>query len=202
MQGVSHDIEILRIAKFDKQKAFELAFNTFWEPIYRQAYRKVQSEDTAKDLTQEVFIVLWENINNLTGYDKLLPYLYAVLRNKTLKLFEKDAVRLRYAINLSSPENAAESVESSSHQLLVGKELLSVITDEVAKMPPRMKEIYVLKRNSYFSVRDIAEKLCVSEQTVKNQLQSATKRLKSRVKDYDPSLVMMILTLAEIFLKN
>jgi len=198
MQSTVTDIEILLIAKTDKRKAFELAFSIFWETLYRQAYRKVQSQDTAKDLTQEVFITFWDNLDKLTDYDKLLPYLYTVLRNKTLKLFEKDAVRFRYATSLSSAE---ETTEPSSHHLLLGKELLSVITDEVEKMPPRMKEIYVLKKNSYFSISDIAEKLCLSEQTVKNQLQSATNRLKTRLRDYDPSLIMLSLAILQIYCK-
>lgn len=198
MQSIVTDIDILLLAKSDKQRAFELAFSMFWEPLYRQAFRRVQSAETAKDLTQEVFVMLWSNLDKLTDYDKLLPYLYAVLRNKTLKLFEKDVIRLRYANRMSLAEQIGEP---STHHLFLGKELLSVIKDEVEKMPPRMKEIYVLKKNSYCSIRDIAEKLCLSEQTVKNQLQGATNRLKIRLRDYDPSLIMLFMALAGILSK-
>ncbi len=196
MYDISSDNEILLIAQKDKQKAFELAFSKFWEPLYRQAYRKVQSSDTAKDLTQEVFITLWDNLDKLTYHNNLLPYLYVVLRNKTLRLFEKNEVRLRYAMTLALKQ---EEQAPSSHHLLLEKELLSIVSDEVERMPPRMKEIYVLKKDNYLSIKDIAEKLSLSEQTVKNQLYHASQRLRARLKDYDPSLMMISMALSTFF---
>lgn len=179
------DAEILLIAETDKRKAFELAFNQFWEPLYRKARRKVQDENAAKDLVQDVFIVLWGSFDKLKGNEMLLPYLYAVLRNKILKLFEKDEVRLRYAVKVSSAE---ENLEPSSHQLLLNKELRAVISKEIDKMPTRMKEIYILKKDKDFSIKEIAQKLSLSEQTVKNQLLSAYRRLKEGLKHYGSSL--------------
>jgi len=193
----SSNHKILAIAQTDKQKAFEMAFHEFWETLFRQAYRKVQSVDIAKDLTQEVFITLWDKLENLNEEDKLQAYLFAILRNKTLQLFEKDEVRLRYAMNHSHSD---EKFAPSSHHLLLGKEVLSIISDEVARMPPRMKEIYTLKKDNYFSIKDIAEKLSLSEQTVKNQLHRASQRLRARLKDYDPSLMAIpVILLSPLF---
>ena len=192
MSNVS-DHEILLTAQKDKRRAFQMAFDRFWQPLYRQAYRKVQSEDADKDLTQEVLIALWHNFDKLDESDNLQAYLYAILRNKTLKLFEKDEVRLRYAMSLNSIE---EEYAPSVDHLLLGKELSFIISAEVERMPARMKEIYVLQKYKYFSIKDIAEKLCLSEQTVKNQLYTASKRLRERLKEYDPSLVIHLLILS------
>ena len=46
-------------------------------------------------------------------------------------------------------------------------------------------DIFLLKKEESFSIRQIAEQLNISEQTVKNQLQSAYQRLKLRLRDYD-----------------
>jgi RNA polymerase sigma-70 factor, ECF subfamily len=189
MRTESIDIEILIIAKTDKKKAFEIAFASYWECLFQHAYRKVQSEELAKDLTQETFIAFWNNLDMLAGQQKVLPYLYGVIRNKTLKLFETNSVRMRYAMNLAKSEPAADH----SHSLLLSKELQGIITAEIDKMPPRMREIYQLKKDDCISIRDIAEKLSLSEQTVKNQLQNAYYRLRLRLHDYEPYLVVIIL---------
>ena len=47
----------------------------------------------------------------------------------------------------------------------------------VDTFPPRLKNIYILSRERHLSVKEIAEKLAVSEQTVKNQLTELLKRL-------------------------
>lgn len=190
------DSHILAIAQTNKTKALELAFDNYWELLFRHAYRKLQSEELAKDLAQEVFIIMWENLEKLMVQDDLLPYLYAVLRNRILIQYKKDNVRLRYAVDHAKKE---ESLEPSSHQLLLNKELQSVINDEISKMPSRMREIYSLKKEENRSIKEISEKLNLSEQTVKNQLQNASNRLKLRLNSYDPSLFKIGLIISGVF---
>ena len=184
------DQEILLIARADAGKAFEIAFDQYWSPLYHQAYKKTQSKDLSKDLVQDVFIALWDNLEALSQQDSLLPYLYTILRNNTLKQFERNTVRMKHAMKRVEYN---DDFELTSHHLLLSKELHAIITDEISKMPARMKEIYGLKREQNFSIRQIAEALSLSEQTVKNQLHAATIRLKERVKIYDPSLISLAL---------
>lgn len=144
----------------------------------------------AKDLVQDVFIAMWDNMEKLSTQESLLPYLYTVLRNKTLHQFEKDHVRLKFAIDRAVVN---DQFELSAHHLLLNKELQAIIADEISKMPKKMKQIYDLKKEENFSIRQIAEMLDLSEQTVKNQLHTATTRLKDRVRLYDASLISVAL---------
>ena len=185
MLHVSDD-EILTVSVKDKHKAFELAFNQYWQPLFRQAFKKLQSEEVAKDMVQEVFVAFWDNFGKLTVGMQLLPYLYGILRNKVLQHYEKNAVRLRYAMTVAI---APESSAPSAYNLLLSKELQSVIRDEIDKMPDRMREIYLLRKEEQLSAKEIAERLRLSEQTIKNQLQTATNRLRLRVKGYDSSFI-------------
>ncbi|HMI02880.1 MAG TPA: sigma-70 family RNA polymerase sigma factor [Pedobacter sp.] len=190
------DSHILATAQTNKTKALELAFDNYWELLFRHAYRKLQSDELAKDVVQEVFIAMWENLEKLTAQNELLPYLYAVLRNRILIQYKKNSVRLRYAVDHAKKE---ESFEPSSHQLLLNKELQSIINDEISKMPSRMREIYSLKKEGDCSIKEISEKLSLSEQTVKNQLQNASNRLKQRLNCYDPSLFKIGLIISGVY---
>jgi RNA polymerase sigma factor (sigma-70 family) len=176
----------LAIVWSEKIQVFETAFNNFWDELYRHTYRKTQAEDVSKDLVQEAFIVLWDSLDNLKGPEEILPFLYGTLRNKTLREFEKSEIHLRYT---QSAAVADSPFDASSENLLLNRELEAVIAGEVTKMPVRMKEIYILKKEENFSIRQIAEKLGLSEQTVKNQLQSAYGRLRSCLKDYNSPIV-------------
>jgi RNA polymerase sigma-70 factor, ECF subfamily len=190
------DEEILSIAGNDRHSAFELAFHQYWERLFWQAVKKVQSEDIAKDLVQETFISFWDNIGKLPAQTPLLAYLYGILRNKVLQHYEKNEVRLRYAMSVAA---APENTEPSSHHLLLGKELQTIVKDEINKMPARMREIYLLQKESQLSIKEIAEQLKLSEQTIKNQLHMAATRLKDRIKGYDASfLVLMAVVLYDL----
>lgn len=190
------DQEILLLAREDQGKAFDIAFNQYWPVLYQHAFKKVQSKDLAKDLVQDVFVAMWDNISKLAVQDSLLPYLYTVLRNNTLKQFEKDNVRLKYALNRISYQ---DDFELTSHHLLLSKELQAIINDEMSKMPARMKEIYELKKEQNFSIKQIAEQLGLSEQTVKNQLHTASNRLKERIRVYDPGLIAIALMVSGLY---
>ncbi|MBB5638716.1 RNA polymerase sigma-70 factor (ECF subfamily) [Pedobacter cryoconitis] len=177
--------DFFSLLDLDKNKAFEKLFDQFWQPLYRKAYSKVQSEDVAKDLVQEVFIAFWDNLGSLNEGFNIPAYLHGILRNKILKIFEKDAVRLKHALQICPVDSA---FDFCSHELLLEKELKSIIEDEVNRMPSRMKEIYVLKKDDNFSVKQIADELGLSEQTIKNQLQNAYNRLRLKLKEYNPDL--------------
>ncbi|MES2276230.1 MAG: sigma-70 family RNA polymerase sigma factor [Bacteroidota bacterium] len=181
------DEQILQLALFNKRAAFELAYDTYWQDLYRQAYRKTQSTDLSKDLVQEVFCAFWENMDTLSIVRHLQNYLFGVLRNKTLMQFERSGVHLRYAMKLAT---RAEDMEASVHQALTNKELEGVINAEINKMPPRMKNIFLLKKEKDYSIREIAQQLEISEQTVKNQLQNAYNRLKTGLQGYDINLAI------------
>ncbi|MET0636754.1 MAG: sigma-70 family RNA polymerase sigma factor [Chitinophagaceae bacterium] len=194
----SLDHTILKIALSDKRKAFDLAFNQHWQVIYLHACRKIQSDQVAKDITQEVFLVLWNNMDDLAGQSAILPYLYGILRNMVFRQYEKDAVRLRYAHAVRPAEwNADNVVEDWLQQ----KELYAMVSDEIDKMPPRMKMIYALKKEENLSINEISNQLRLSEQTVKNQLQNAYNRLRTRLKGYRlPVISLLIAVVPKYFL--
>lgn len=188
------DINFFLLVKSDKHRAFKLVFEAYWHAVYKQAYKRVQCADRAKDLVQDSFLSLWDKIDLLDSEGSVLAYLYAVLRNKVLKLYEKDEVRARYAISVTALEAPSDLYAQDA---LIEKELKVLIEKEVASMPPRMREIYLLKKDEELSVKQIAVNLSLSEQTIKNQLQTAYQRLRVRVKDYNP-----VLEPNELFLKK
>lgn len=174
---------------------FGRMFRLHWESFFLLACRKVGSSETAKDLVQEAFITLWDRRELLSDESKIPGFLYGVLRNKILQLFEKNEVRLRYVLETArtEPEEAA-----SAHKQLIEKEVAEVIQQAMAGLPSRMKEIYVLKKEKGYSVRQIAGLLNLSEQTVKNQLHLALKRLRAQLSNYHRPLVKT-LAIATLF---
>jgi RNA polymerase sigma-70 factor (ECF subfamily) len=182
------------LVKLNKNKAFNLVFDAYWAALYKQAYKKVRCHDLAKDLVQDVFVSLWDKIELLDAEGSVLAYLFAILRNKILKLYEKDEVRLRYAVNMAINANLSD-IHSQNN--LLEKELKAIIDAEVQRMPLRMREIYLLKKDDDLSIREIAEDLSLSEQTVKNQLQMAYQRLRTKIKNYDSSLALLALFIAK-----
>lgn len=178
------DDSFLFLVKSDKKLAFQIIFDGYWTLLYKQALKKVQCKDAAKDLVQDSFLTLWDKIDSFDKEVSILAYLYGILRNKTLKLYEKNEVRARYAISVATKD---AQLDIHSQDALLEKELSGIINNEIANMPPRMREIYLKKRDNDISIREIATDLSLSEQTIKNQLQTAYQRLRASVQNYASS---------------
>jgi len=65
------------------------------------------------------------------------------------------------------------------------KEFKEFIESEIKRLPDRMQQIFRMSREDDISIADIAHQLNISEQTVKNQLTEALKRLRASIKTRD-----------------
>ncbi len=76
--------------------------------------------------------------------------------------------------------------------LLDEKEILAIVEAEIQNLPPKMKEIFELSRKENLTHREIAEKLNISDQTVKKQVQNALKILKPKIRALEAGLFVLL----------
>jgi RNA polymerase sigma factor (sigma-70 family) len=109
----------------------------------------------------------------------LQTYLFAVIRHKIVDKIRKNITREEYAaVRQSLVEAFSEDVVEKQVE---ANELKQTIEKSLNQLSPRVKEIYRLSREEGLSNREIAEKLSLSEQTVKNQLSAALKHLRETI---------------------
>ncbi|MVZ62312.1 sigma-70 family RNA polymerase sigma factor [Sphingobacterium humi] len=159
-------------------EAFKRLFDSYWKKIYRLAKQKLANEEDASDITQDVFYVIWKNRGYWQVKNHIEGYLTSMLRHKIYDFYAKRD-KLPVFVPLDDQEeywdyNFAESTREdyTEENLLVRK--------EIDAMPEKMKEIFLLSRFENLSALQIAEKLGISVQTVRNQISSALKRLRDR----------------------
>lgn len=160
--------------------AFSELYSRFWEPFYLFVYRRLKNEDDAKDVVQNVFVNIWLRRAQIAVNGAAEPYLYTMLRNEMLRAISgniKDRSRQQEMEILLQPE---------LEQLLtpLQKEtIFSHIDGLVNELPERMKQVYRLSHEEQLGVREIASRLELSEQTVRNHLNAALKKLRFGLKE-------------------
>lgn len=170
--------ELLDLLKGGDEAALQEIFLRFDHLLYQYAFRKLRSEEEAKDVVQETFIALWNTRKTLKINVSLASYLYRSVLNRVLNIFKHEAVVRKY---VGKQQLAAHTETTGTDFLLREKELRKIIEDEIAAMPPRMREIYRLKHQKYLSTKDVAEILNLSELTVSTQVKRALQRLRKRL---------------------
>ena len=74
-------------------------------------------------------------------------------------------------------ESAAVN-ENQFFDALASDDIQKLLMAEVENLPPDMKRIFLLSRQEHLSTTEIAQRLSLSPQTVKNQISNAIRRLR------------------------
>ncbi|MDB5090483.1 MAG: polymerase sigma-70 factor, subfamily, partial [Mucilaginibacter sp.] len=113
--------------------------------------------------------------DSLNISSNLQSYLFTILRRRIVDKIRKNITREEYAVMLQS---LTTPHYSTTEQQIAEKDLKQQIRNALNELPPRVQEIYHLSREENLNTREIAEKLNLTEQTVKNQLTVALKHLR------------------------
>jgi len=172
------DQQLTDLLKSGDQLAFSEIYSRYSGVIYMYAFKLTADADVAKDITQELFISLWDLRESTAFKTSLSSYLYTAVKYKFLKQVAHQKVRKVYAEKfLLTMEGAA----SSTDMYLEEKDLIKTIERLVLLLPPKMARAFILSKLQFRTHEEIAVELGVSEKTVKNLISQAVTQLKPKI---------------------
>jgi RNA polymerase sigma-70 factor (ECF subfamily) len=146
--------------------------------------------DEAEDLTQEIFIRIWQNKQKLEEVENLDNYLFIVSRNYLFSYLRKRI------ISQSLPDSATllEELMVPDAQMEI-KELQDIIQNGIDQMPAQQQSVFKLSRFEGQSYDQIALRLNISKSTVKWHIIAGLANLKKLLKNHPSSFVQIVATL-------
>lgn len=186
------DKELTDLLKSGDQSAFTEIYNRYWSVMYAHVYKMLRDREEAKDVIQEIFSKLWLKATEIRSNQNLAGLLYVAARNRVLNLMEQNRVRNDYVKSIAS---FISEIDPSAIDHVDEKKLTQIIEQEILNLPPKMREIFEMSRKENLSHKEIAEKLNISDQTVKKQVQNALKIIRPKISN------LSIFVLALIILK-
>jgi len=168
------DKELLMAMSSGDQHAFTILFNRHWKELFSFVHRLTKDESETKDILQDVFVHIWKNRERLYANDSFLPYLNTVAYSNIMMSFRRSKIELQGTDTLL--QMVERSMESDDHLLYT--EAKQSVDRALEKMPINMRQCFRLSRYEDKSIREIAAELGLSEQTVKNNISEALRRLR------------------------
>nr|WP_256471380.1 RNA polymerase sigma-70 factor [Solitalea agri] len=168
---------MLNLIKQDNKNAFEELYNRHWERLFAIACYKLSSKDDAIDLLQDLFFLFWEKRNEIVITESVAAYLNVMLKYRVFNFYKHTQVKQMHSDHVKATHSEQDS--STIDQLNLN-ELNRSLKLEIEQMPEKMREVFLLSRMEGLSISEIAHRLSISEQTVKNQISNGIKRLKNR----------------------
>lgn len=168
------NVLLSRFQNGDRQ-AFETIYSRYAYGLVDYAAGKLASLDEARDVVHDLFVELWTRREKVMVSSSLRAYLFTAARYRIIDHIRKN-IRKEYYASLTL--SLGTDTDYATQDAILHKDLNQQIEAEINNLPPRTREIFRLSRQQHMSVQEIARELQLSDQTVKNQLTTALRKLR------------------------
>jgi RNA polymerase sigma-70 factor, ECF subfamily len=174
------------------REAFESLVQRYDRDVLRLALNILHSPEDARDVYQETFLKVYRNLHRFRLDSSFYTWLYRIVTNVCLDHLRRRRSRPEDQAPVSAsalrgdlPERDFFDGQSDSgadpEQSLLGQEIGERIGRALAVLSPRERLIFELKHNQGMRLRAIGEALGTTEETVKNSLFRATRKLRAQL---------------------
>lgn len=179
-------ILITGLKKRDKD-SFEEFVNLYKDRLYNITIGLVQNAEDAEDLTQEIFVEVFNSISDFREDASLNTWLYRIAVNKSLELIRKRNRKKRFAFVTSLfGEKEELQIPDFEHPgvKLENKERAAVLFKAIARLPENQRTAFTLSKMEDFSYKEISETMKTSVSSVESLLFRARSNLKKYLENY------------------
>lgn len=171
----SFDIhQLIRQIADGDEFAFRLLFDHYKERFYVVALKMAHSENRAEEIVQETFVSIWTKRELIAVAIKPEAYLYTILQNHVYAHFRKVVQEQRLKLKLAGRSEECEEVIETA---MIEKERKSTLENVISLLPPQQRRVYLLAKRDGMSRNEIAKRLNISPNTVRNHLSAAIESL-------------------------
>jgi len=160
---------VKRVAAGD-ECAFRSIFDAYKMAFFSAAYKMTYNSFIAEEITQEAFVNIWVKRQLVATARKPEDYIFGILHNCIYQYFRRQAREFRLKKEVQSRHLTAEDPVEQS---IIDKELHQAFESVINQMPTQQKLVFRLAKQEELSREEIAHKLNLSPNTVRNHLAAA-----------------------------
>ncbi len=173
--------KLVRRLRKGNVSAFNLIFEFYHQKVYNFCRQLLRKQEDAEEVTQEVFIALWQNREKMTIDTKLTTYIYSIARNQIYNIYRKSLYIQTYIEYLNANEKKPKLFTEDD---VLYNELNRFLNETIENLPPKRKEVFKLSRFDGLTYKEIAERMKISENTVDVQIRKALGFLRNAIENH------------------
>lgn len=169
------ELELLQRMIEGDAESFRKIYECYQGKIFLFALRLTKSKSVAEEVVQEVFVRLWEKREKIKIEKNFSAYILTITKNLVLDGLKKAAYNK--TIHQKIYQNI-QALQNASVDQLIEKELARLHQQAIDRLSPQRKIVFMLSREEELSYEEIAEKLGISKNTVRNQMSDSLKSIR------------------------
>ena len=177
------ETELIELLKKKDRAAFKSIVETWQDMVYNTALGILQNAEDAEDVTQEVFIQVFESVSSFKGESKFSTWLYRITVSKAMDHIRKKKRKKRFAFIQSLYGKNDEPIIDPPDFFHPGvsmenKENAAVLFKAMEQLPPNQKTAFVLNKVEGLSYLEIGDVMKITDSAVDALLHRAKANLK------------------------
>lgn len=193
IEFIHNEKELLHRVAEDDREAFRQLYGHYYKIVQQYVRLFVPSRDNLDELTQDIFIKMWEKRQRLATVDSFKDYIFIVSRNTVFNYFR--SLKVQQQTRELDEGMESTSMHHSEHAVLY-KQYYHIAAEGMDKLTPRRREILKLRIEQGFTLDEIAGKLGISRAAVKKQLYEATAFVRQYLIDHAEISVVLFVFLS------
>ena len=173
--------------KQGEESAFKTIVETWKSMVYNTALGIVQNMEDAEDISQEVFVQVYQSIHSFKGESKFSTWIYRITVSKSLDHERRKKRKKRFAFVRSLVGAEPEISAPDFHRpgvMLDNKENAAVLFSAIQKLPQNQRIAFTLHKVEGLSYQEISEVMKTTVSAVESLLHRAKSNLKKILADF------------------
>lgn len=168
------------------ERAFYAIVRYYHQKVFSHALTFTKSYPEAEEITQDIFLKVWQQREQLPEIVSFKDYLYILGRNQIISSMRKRAMKTG-----ETTEDPLENILLPDKQYQY-KEIYQLILEGVKLLPPQQQAAFTMSRLEHLSHEQIAGELKVSKHTVNWHIVQALNFLRTYLGKYSEHLVIVL----------
>ncbi|BBD44020.1 RNA polymerase sigma-70 factor, expansion family 1 [Petrimonas sp. IBARAKI] len=159
----SDKLLLLMMAK-DSEKAFEELYIRYKNKIYSFCNFLLKTPELSRDITQDIFAMIWENRKTINSHQSFSSFLYTTARNRALN--ELRSASFREKIDLETADQQELLVEENMETSRISQELHILLDKAIDSLSEQRRQIFLMSRKKGLTYKEIGKCMGISPHTV------------------------------------
>ncbi len=173
---------LVRKIKLGDEAAFRELFDEYHRQLYGVAFTYLHNKELSEDAVQDVFIKLWNGRAKLDPYRSIEGFLFTIMKNHVLTMIRSDKRRIQKKITYGFQKSARDV--NLVEEAIIFSESEEIFLRALEELPAGKREVFRLRSQDGFTVRQVAKKLKIKENTVKSQYYEASKFIREYLREH------------------
>jgi len=188
LAALTLDIEFDLINEFittRSEKSLNNIIKTYKKFVYATALRYIENYDDADDITQEVFIKVYNNLDKFKGNSSFKTWLYRITVNLSINFLRKKKIFRFFSLDNKEINENFQIDFSTPDKVLEDKEFNTKFLSIIAKLPEKQRETFALRYYEEMPYEEISKLLGTSVGGLKANYHQAVKKITNMLKSSD-----------------